>query len=122
MYLKLFNTFLVMKLVVVKLWLNFLSWQSFIRSVKKEFIIGRIQASSYRRRILEVLSKKDRSPKGIAKLSKIYLSHISKFLKELEKYGLIKCLTPGLRKGKIYAITKQGRKVLKEIKNNNSKK
>ena len=43
------------------------------------------------------------------------MSHISRTLKELEKLGLVKCLTPEIRKSKFYSITNTGSKVLKDI-------
>jgi len=48
------------------------------------------------------------------------MSHTSRTLKELEKFGLVKSLTPQIRKSKIYSITTSGNKVLKDVKGSRS--
>lgn len=74
--------------------------------VNKWEVIGKLKASSYRIKVLHALSEKPKSPKELEKDLNIKISHISRTLKELEKLGLVKCLNPGLRKGKIYSVTK----------------
>lgn len=46
----------------------------------------------------------------------IHLSHISRALGELESKKLVKCLTPTEKVGRVYRLTKRGRKVLKMVK------
>jgi DNA-binding MarR family transcriptional regulator len=69
---------------------------------------GFISSSSHRQRILAGLRG---GAKGVSELAEevgMELSHVSKALKELEGAGFVKCLTPDLRKGRIYALTKTG--------------
>ena len=49
-----------------------------------------------------------KTPSELHELSGIALSHVSKQLRELSKMGLIECLTPNLRRGKLFALTELG--------------
>jgi DNA-binding MarR family transcriptional regulator len=84
--------------------------------VSKWELLSKVSASGYRVKVLEQLSKSPRTSKQLSKLANIKMSHISRTLKELEKLGLIKCLTPEMRKSKFYSITSAGNRVLKNIK------
>jgi DNA-binding MarR family transcriptional regulator len=83
--------------------------------VSKWELLSKVSASSYRVKVLEQLSKSPKTPKQLSKLTNIKMSHISRTLKELEKLGLIKCLTPEIRKNKFYSLTNSGSKLLREI-------
>jgi DNA-binding MarR family transcriptional regulator len=83
--------------------------------VSKWELLGKISASTYRVKVLEELNKSPKTPKQLSKLTNIGMSHISRTLKELEKLGLVKCLTPEIRKSKFYSITDIGIKVLKDM-------
>lgn len=60
-----------------------------------------VRASKYRKQILDALSE-PKTPTELAKITGQNVSHISRTLKELQKKKLVKCLTPNLRKGKLY--------------------
>jgi len=79
--------------------------------VNKWVAIGKIQASDYRTKVLMSLKEKPKTPTILEKELDIKMSHVSRTLNELLKIGLIKCLNPTLRKGKLYLITKEGLKV-----------
>jgi predicted transcriptional regulator len=81
--------------------------------VNKWELKGKIIASSYRKRMLLKLNEGIFTPRELEKSLNIKMSHISKTLTELQKLKLIECLTPTLRKGKQYKITKLGKEVLK---------
>jgi len=78
-------------------------------------LIGKVNASSYRKKILESLSKEPKTPTILEKELDIKFSHISRALKELEDMKLIKCLTPELRKNKFYGITELGKEILEKL-------
>ena len=65
--------------------------------------------------MLLALKDKAMTPADISKKTSIYPSHISNALKELSEKTLVVCRTPKLRKGRLYDLTKEGRKLLKEI-------
>lgn len=78
-------------------------------------LIGKIKSSDWRLRTLKVLDKDMKTPNELSKETNISSSHISEVLRELVEMNLIECKNPELRKGKIYAITKLGNEILKEI-------
>ena len=72
-----------------------------------------IISSEYRKKILSGLENKS-TPSVISKSTGINKTHVSRALKELESKGMIKCLTPNAKKGKIYLISDYGKEMLKE--------
>lgn len=60
------------------------------------------------------LNEGQKTPKQLTKESGINFSHISNVLRQLQEIGVVECLTPELRKGRIYALTKKGKKLVKE--------
>ena len=83
--------------------------------VNKWELKGKVDASSYRKRVLSKLNEDVFAPKELEKNLDIKMSHISRTLAELENMKLIKCITPELRKGKQFRITKLGKEVLKRV-------
>jgi DNA-binding MarR family transcriptional regulator len=61
------------------------------------------------------LQDKPSTPSIIAEKSKIYPSHVSNTLSELVEKKLVVCLTPKLKKGRLYELTKSGKGLLKNI-------
>lgn len=77
-------------------------------------IISFIKRSEQRQVILKVLES-PKTPKEIGKETKLAPSHISRTLKEFVDKGIVKCLTPKQKIGRIYKLTEKGEKLLKEI-------
>ena len=73
-------------------------------------IRGRIRLS-----ILRVLDK-PMTPTQIAEILKNHRSTISRSLLSMEEKGIVKCLTPKEKTGRLFALTLKGKGVLKEIK------
>jgi len=82
---------------------------------KSDILLGYIKASSYRSNIMKALETKKLTPAELAKETGIPLSHVSNTLAELLEKSLAVCVTPTLRKGRIYDLTKEGRSILKNI-------
>lgn len=78
---------------------------------KYSFVI----ASEYREKALRSLSDKPKTPTQISKEIKIARSHVSKTLIDLSKENLVVCLVPERRRGRIYSLTKDGRKLLTKL-------
>jgi len=78
--------------------------------------LGWLKASQYRQNILVILSKQICTPKDISIETGYYLSHVSNTISELKKRGLVECLTPQRKKGRIYKTTKEGNFFVKKIK------
>lgn len=53
-----------------------------------------------------------KTPSEIAKETDIRLNHISMYLGELKKEGLVLCLNEGSKKGRLYQITELGKRLL----------
>lgn len=66
----------------------------------------------------KVISAFDRpkTPSELGKEVKISVTHISRTLGELVQIGLVKCLTPKQRTGRIYNLTKEGEKIRKMMR------
>ena len=82
---------------------------------KTEHLLGYIKASSYRKKIIKSLQDKKLTPIELAKETDIPLSHISNTLAELLEKDLVVCLTPELKKGRLYELTKKGSSILQHI-------
>jgi len=88
--------------------------------VNKWELAGKVNSSSYRSKILSKLIETHKTPTRLSKELDIKISHVSRTLTELVKLGLVESLTPELRKGKMYRITKLGKEVIKKIKETGS--
>jgi len=76
---------------------------------------GHVIASSYRTRIVLLLLKGPKTPKKLAVDSGLYLSHVSTTLKDLLQKEIVVCLTPKLRRGKIFDLTEIGKIIASSI-------
>lgn len=70
-----------------------------------------IIAGRVRRAVLEKLER-EMTPTALAHELGTSLANVSRALRELQSRGLVECLTPGARVGKIFSATKKGRAVL----------
>lgn len=77
--------------------------------------VGLVKASQHRQSILRILAKGSATPKEIAVSLGIHLSQVTRSLREMEERNIVQCLTPNLRKGRIYATTKEGKEILNKI-------
>jgi predicted transcriptional regulator len=74
--------------------------------------LGYLISSNISRRILFLLEISPETPTRISRVLKMSLSNVSTKLKELKIRGLVECINPGRRKGRIYIITTKGRSLL----------
>ena len=72
--------------------------------------VSYVAASKTRKSIMLKLET-PRTPTFLAKELEVNLANISRALTELEEKGIVVCLTPEQRVGKIYSLTKKGIKV-----------
>lgn len=73
--------------------------------------------ASKTRKAIVLRLESPRSPTLLAKDLNINLANVSRALAELEDKGIVVCLTPKQKVGKIYSLTKKGKHVLAKIKN-----
>jgi len=76
---------------------------------------GFVIASRYRTKIVLDLLNDPKTPKELSSDTGFYLSHVSSTLSDLIKRGIVECLTPGLRRGKVFALTQIGKTVAKKM-------
>ena len=72
---------------------------------------GYVFSSNYRKKVIRALLAGPKTPKQIAIEVDLYLSHVSKTLNELQDHGISLCLTPNLKRGRIYELTKEGKEI-----------
>lgn len=80
--------------------------------IDDSYTLGFVLASEYRKKVMIVLQDKPSTPSIISEKTKIYPSHISNTLSELAEKKLVVCLTPKLKKGRLYELTKQGKQIV----------
>ena len=64
---------------------------------------------------MKSLEGKTKIPSQIAKDSGIIQNHISATLGQLKEHGLIECINPEVRKGRLYRLTNKGNQVVKKL-------
>lgn len=74
--------------------------------------VGFVKASQVRTDVLRALQDRPLAPKDITKALDLHFPQVSTALTELTGKGLVKCLTHGRVKGKIYGVTEAGVTVL----------
>lgn len=83
--------------------------------VNKWELYGKVKASSYRKRVLKAIIGSPKTPTELSKVLDINMSHISRTLSELLNMGLIESAAPGLRKGRIYRVTRLGKDINRSL-------
>ena len=74
-------------------------------------LLGFVLASSYRTKIMILLSSKMAMPKQIAIETNLRIGHVSNVLKSLQNKELVECLNPEAKRGRIYSVTQKGKEV-----------
>ena len=76
---------------------------------------GHVIASEYRKKIVMSLARGPKTPKQISEDTKLYLSHVSYVLRDLMKKEVVRCLTPNLRRGKLFTLSKDGKEIADQL-------
>lgn len=80
-------------------------------------IVRYVNNSSYRVNVLKDLSDGGvKMPRDIASDCNILPNHISNVLTQLRKLDLLECVNPEYKKGRLYRLTDDGKKIIKDIK------
>ena len=77
--------------------------------------INYVKNSTYRTRVMKSLDGKTKIPSEIAKDANIIQNHISTTLRQLKEHELVECINPEVKKGRLYRLTDNGNKVIKEL-------
>ena len=77
--------------------------------------LGFVLASQYRKKIVEQLYYSPMTPKELARRTNLRLAHVSHVLSILVKEGIIKCVNPQSKKGRIYMLTETGKRIAEYV-------
>jgi DNA-binding MarR family transcriptional regulator len=77
-------------------------------------LAGFVIRSSYRKKVFTMFEKPIR-PSEMAKRLDIRLTHVTRELRALKSRGLIECLNPKERTGRLYQLTAKGKRLKKEM-------
>ena len=75
---------------------------------------GFIQSGQKRKAVFLSLDK-PRTPTDISRIADVRVSNVWQKLKDLEDKGFVECMNPQAKKGRLYARTKKGEKIFKQI-------
>lgn len=76
---------------------------------------GYIRGSDYRTATATALEESKKQPSEIAEETGIAISHVSRALKQLRERDLVQVLNPDAKKGRLYALTDEGRAALENV-------
>lgn len=74
-----------------------------------------VEISQYRTKVMKSLEGEVKIPSAIAGDLGIRTNHISKVLGDLKAHGLVECINPEVRKGRLYRLTDKGEDVVKNL-------
>ncbi|MBE6500053.1 MAG: transcriptional regulator [Methanobrevibacter thaueri] len=74
-----------------------------------------VNRSSYRVRVVKSIGGSVKIPKQIAGDSGILPNHISNVLRDLRDNGVVECLNPNSKKGRLYRLSSKGLDILDNI-------
>lgn len=74
-----------------------------------------VKRSSYRIKVLKTLNEHPKIPKTIARDCDILQNHISNVLTYLKNMGLVICINPDAKKGRIYKLSEEGQEMIKYL-------
>ena len=79
-------------------------------------VISIVQSSENIEKILNYLEERIKTPTKIAKALTLSQANVSRTLKKLMEHGLVKCLNPEKKIGRLYMITDLGKQALEYAK------
>ena len=72
-----------------------------------------VKRSKYKLKVMKTLDGKVKIPSEIANDAEIFQNHISNTLRQLREHGLIECINPEVKKGRLYRLTDKGEELVK---------
>lgn len=76
---------------------------------------GFVTSSSRRRSVVNGLHNDPGTPKEIANRTEISLSHVSNILSDLADEGIVLCVNPDRKRGRVYRLTEVGDRVATKL-------
>lgn len=83
------------------------------RKVKTDFEF--VKNSKYRTAVVKALEGTVRIPTELSADTGIITNHISNTLRQLRERGIVECLNPEDKKGRLYRLTEKGRQIAEKL-------
>ena len=77
-------------------------------------LVSFVSRGKIRKKVLRIVSK-PHTPTEISHIINTHRSTTSRAILDLEKKGLVKCITPEQSMGRFYQITSLGKKIIKKV-------
>ena len=77
--------------------------------------IDYVKNSQYRIKVMKSLDGEVKIPSKIANDAEIFQNHISNTLIQLKEHGLVECINPEVKKGRLYRLTDKGEKIVNKL-------
>lgn len=74
-----------------------------------------VESSTYRTKVMKAIGDDIKIPSKISKDSNIMPNHISNVLRQLKEHELVECINPEVKKGRLYRLSENGKKVNDKI-------
>ncbi len=74
-----------------------------------------VYRSQYRKKTILSLTQGEKTPTEIGLYTNIRTNHISKILRELKEYEIVKCINEEMKMGRLYILTDWGEKIAEEL-------
>lgn len=78
-------------------------------------LLGYVLSSNRRKQVLKELRKKPKRPMELCRKLKLDTGNMARILFQLEKKGLIKCITPDKKSWRVYMISDTGEKIISSL-------
>lgn len=75
-----------------------------------------VKQSTNRTKVLKTIGINILKPTDITKKTNIHINNVSRSLKQLKEKGLVEILNPESKRGRLYKITEEGKRILKNLK------
>ena len=77
--------------------------------------VGFVIRSKNRTKVMKSLQGEVKIPSMIAVETGIITNHVSNNLKDLKDHGLVECINPEAKKGRLYRLTDNGNKIVDKL-------
>ena len=77
--------------------------------------VGFVIRSKNRAKVMKSLQGEVKIPSMIAVETGIITNHVSNNLKDLKCHGLVECINPEAKKGRLYRLTDDGNKIVDKL-------
>jgi ArsR family transcriptional regulator, cadmium/lead-responsive transcriptional repressor len=78
--------------------------------------VGYVKISKHRKKVFLALKNGPKMPSEIVQETKMRMDDVSRALRAMNKKGLVSCINPEMKKGRIYILTNDGKNIIDEIK------